>query len=111
MVEQQTVSSMSTVAKLASILSLSSMFFGFALTPAHALRIPNNGEGQPTSERSASAYAGDKPEAYSFEASILTADEVRHIKWCAGRYTMGYDAVSDTYAGAGGRKLQCRSPR
>ena len=102
---------MSTVAKLASIVSLSSMFVGFALTPAHALRMPVSEEDQATAEHSVSAYAGDKREAYSFEASILTADEVRHIKWCAGRYTTGYDAVSDTYAGAGGTQLRCRSPR
>jgi len=102
---------MSTVAKLASILSLSAMFVGSALTPAHALRMPVTEEDQATPEQSVSAYAGDKRGAYSFEASILTAEEVRHIKWCAGRYTTGYDAVSDTYASAGGMQLQCRSPR
>ena len=102
---------MSTVAKLASMFTLSAVLVGTVLTPAYALRMPVNDENEATREKSVSAYAGDDKSESSSEPSILTPDEIRHIRWCAGRYTMEYDAVSDTYSAAGGIRQRCRSPR
>jgi hypothetical protein len=105
------VSFMSTVAKFASIAFFGSVFLGSFQAPAYALRMPEEAGTQASRQQAVSAYAGDDQEATATEASVLTPDEVRHIKWCAARYTMKYDAVSDTYAGAGGGRLRCMSPR
>jgi len=107
--EQQSVSSMSTVAQSASIAVLSSALLGASLAPAYALRMPESEDVHPTGQ-AVSAYARGAQTDPS-EASILSTGEIRHIEWCAARYTLDYDAVSDTYAGSGGMRLPCRSPR
>jgi len=108
--EQQSVSSVSTVAQSAPIALLSSALLGASLAPAHALRMSDSADAYPTGQQAVSAYArGEQIEASG--APVLSAGEIRHITWCAARYTLKYDAVSDTYAGSGGMRLPCRSPR
>lgn len=102
---------MSMVAKLVSIASLGSVVLGISLAPAYALRMPEGTVSQVTGQQGVSAYAGDDRTAEATETSILSANEIRHIKWCAARYTFGYDAVTDTYAGANNARMQCHSPR
>ena len=101
---------MSTIAKLASTALLGTALLGSSLVPAYALRMPESGDSNPTRQQAVSAYAGDQQTDAS-AASILSSDEIRHIKWCAAKYTSQYDAVNDTYAGSGGVRLHCRSPR
>jgi hypothetical protein len=107
--EQQLVTSMSTVVKFASIAFLGSVLFASSLAPAYALRMPGGSESQTESQQTASAYAGDEHKTADAETSTLSPAEIRHIQWCAARYTLGYDPVSDTYAASGGVRLQCRS--
>lgn len=101
---------MSTVAKIASICFLGSALLASSLSPAYALRMPEDAGASPTGQQAVSAYS-DNEQTDTSAASILSPGEIKHIEWCAARYTLGYDAVSDTYAGAGGTRLQCRSPR
>jgi hypothetical protein len=102
---------MSTVAKLASIALLGSVILSSSLAPAYALRMPESTDQQATQQRAVSAYADDDQAAAADTASLLSPDEIKHIQWCAARYVLKYDPVSDTYADAGGTRLQCRSPR
>ncbi len=101
---------MSTVAQLASIALLGSALLAASLAPAYALRMPDNTDASPTGHQAVSAYArGEQTDTSA--PSTLSAGEIRHVKWCAARYTLKYDAVSDTYAGSGGMRLPCRSPQ
>lgn len=109
--EQHSVSSMSTVAKLSSVAFLGAAVLGSWLAPAYALRMPISDGLQAARQQAVSSYAGDNQASGAAEASILTPSEIRHIKWCAARYTLNYDAVNDTYAGADGNRLRCQSPR
>jgi hypothetical protein len=109
--EQQSVSSMSMVAKLASISLFGSIMLGSSLAPAYALRMPESADTEAKQQQTVSAYAGDNQSAAAASSSLLSPDEIHHIQWCAARYVLKYDPVSDTYAGAGGIRLQCRSPR
>ncbi|TWB45543.1 hypothetical protein FBZ98_11513 [Rhizobium sp. ERR 922] len=101
---------MSTVAHSASIALLSSALLGASLAPARGLRMPESADAYATGQQAVSAYArGEQAEASA--ASVLSAGEIRHITWCAARYALDYDAVSDTYVCTGGAPLPCRSPR
>ncbi len=101
---------MSTVPQSASIALLSSTLLGASLAPAYALRMSDSGDAYPTSQQVASAYARGEQIDIS-AASIVSAGEIRHIKRCAARYTLKYDAVSDTHVGPGGMRLPCRPPQ
>lgn len=102
---------MSTVSKLASVAALASLILGSSLGPSYALRMPESADVQIAGQQSVSAYAGNDQTMTASEASVLSPGEMRHIKWCAAKYALNYDAVSDTYVGSHGTTLQCHSPR
>lgn len=95
--EQQSVSSMSTIAQLASVALLSSVFLGASLAPTYALRMPESAGAYPTGQQVVSACArGEHTDP--LEGSILSDGEIRHIKWCAAKSLMRHVALVNCVA-------------
>ncbi len=102
---------MFNITKLISAAAFGSIILGSSLTPAGALQLREGAAaGSLDDGRGVSAYTDDGHGAAAQEASVLSAKEVRHIKWCAASYRLRYDPVSDTYS-RGGMNFQCLSPR
>ncbi len=89
--------------------TLATLAFNPAIAGAFQLSDPlfgADGRGR----QSASAYAKDTQGVAAGGSSLLSTAEIRHIKWCAARYALGYDAVNDTNVNSVGNPMKCVSP-
>lgn len=102
---------MSSARKAKSVVFLTAGLILAAATPSFALSIINpayadpQSAGQTANSVSAFSNGGD---AMGGASTVLTAEEIGHIRWCAERYST-YHASDNTYADASGARLECRS--
>ncbi|WP_337268539.1 hypothetical protein [Oryzifoliimicrobium ureilyticus] len=98
--------------KYVLLIALSGIFFGSSFAPVYAFRMPPVEESQDgLQQRAVSAFSGDQQQGGSQDGSMLSANEVKHIQWCAARYTFSYDPVLDVYTNERGKSFKCISPR
>ena len=79
-------------------------------TSAVAFSIPAPAENQARGSQAArSAYSVEAAAPAGDDGMLLSAEEIQHIRWCAGRY-LSYHATDNTYLSPKGRREECRSP-
>jgi hypothetical protein len=79
-------------------------------TSAVAFSIPAPAENQARGSQAArSAYSVEAAAPAEEDGMLLSAQEIQHIRWCAGRY-LSYHATDNTYLSPKGKREECRSP-
>lgn len=106
------------MSKMVKLISLAAITLGFSAAttiPAHALSVIKPAYAEQT-QAQGETY-GNAPVAFSSGAAAgantvsmsLSAEEVKHITWCATRY-QSYHATDNTYQTRQGARAECQSP-
>lgn len=102
--------------KLGKLASLAVITAGMAVslsTNSFALSVINPIEPQAQATQAptgpVSAFNKDAVGGNSSSGILLSADEVKHIRWCAERYAASYNASDNTYLSKSGHSVECKS--
>ncbi|WP_284777580.1 BA14K family protein [Agrobacterium sp. lyk4-40-TYG-31] len=106
---------MSILVKLVSVVAVSIGFSTVTTIPAHALSIISPAyEGQAEAQGSdygnaPVAFTGGVAQSANSSGLSLSAQEIKHVTWCAKTYT-SYHATDNSYQTKQGSRTECRSP-
>ncbi|WP_244477577.1 MULTISPECIES: BA14K family protein [unclassified Rhizobium] len=89
-------------------LVLAGLMLGSTVTPASAFHIME-GNAPASGADGVVAFAGAPAHSVQADTSILSPEDILHIRWCATRYRT-YHATDNSYASPSGQRVACRSP-
>jgi hypothetical protein len=97
-------------ARIVPVFVLSCGLQASLLAPAHALSIIAPAANTETESQGAvAAYSAGGGDTSAAGYTLLSPDEVSHIRWCAKHYR-SYHATDNTYADHSGLRTECLSP-